>query len=73
MTLYDTVYLLNELTKRIPPGENQKHNITLHNGTLQITFMLGDKYIPVILDNDDLYMRLDKLAENLIRVINNAS
>lgn len=73
MTLYDTVYLLSELTKRIPPGKGQRHNITLSGDTLQVTLMFGDKYTPVVLNNDDLYRRLDKLVDDICEMVKNAN
>lgn len=44
--------LLEEITRLVPPGENQHHNLIIDNGELILTLMLGDVYQPVNIDND---------------------
>jgi hypothetical protein len=56
---------LEELTYRIPPGEGQKHSITLgDNHLLQLTLFLGDTYCTFYLDENDMHkFELDLLDE----------
>lgn len=51
--MYRAKLLLELLTKHIPPGEGQKHNLTLNEGGLEVTLMLGEKYIPFWLQETD--------------------
>lgn len=61
---------LELLNKRIPPGEGQRHNLTLNNnGKLELTLMLGEKYVPFQLEEIDLDLRVLDLVETIQHVL----
>ena len=45
---------LEEITKAFPPGEGQRHNLTVEGKNLVLTLMLGERYQPIVLTDDDL-------------------
>lgn len=50
-----TQKLLAILETILPPGNGQRHNITLgNNGLPELTLMLGERYCPVYLEEADL-------------------
>lgn len=51
----NAIKLLAILEAILPPGDGQRHNITLDdNGLPQLTLMLGERYCPVRFDETDL-------------------
>lgn len=63
-------FLLRELTKRIPPCEGCRHNITLNElGFIEITLMVKDKYQPILLDEEDLGLPLEDLLQEILGVL----
>lgn len=57
--------LLEELTKLIPPGIGQRHNITCGDNGLEVTLMVGDRYVPFLLEEEDL----DRQSGDLLSLI----
>ena len=58
--------LLKALTIDIPPGKGQRHNITLAGDSqIELTLMLGDIYLPIVLDEEDLSMEPLALAKGI--------
>ena len=45
---------LEEITKAILPGEGQRHSLTVEGENLVLTLMLGERYQPIVLTDDDL-------------------
>lgn len=59
--------LLELLTKRITPGLGQHHNLTVNDsGALFVTLMLGNQYIPIALDEEDLQKDIPQLVNDII-------
>lgn len=58
--------LLKQLTKEIPPGAGQHHNITVDGDNLVVCLMLDDRYRPVILDDSDLHKSVGSLVREVL-------
>lgn len=56
---------LDILTELVPPGENQRHNITVEDDKLTLTLMVGSKYYSYHFDENDLVIDVDSLASGL--------
>jgi hypothetical protein len=60
--------LLKMLTEEIPPGENQRHNITLDGeGAMEVCLMLGNRFVPFKIEEFDL----DRPVSHLVYEIQN--
>ncbi|MHC4749536.1 MAG: hypothetical protein ACYTFW_06630 [Planctomycetota bacterium] len=58
--------LLRQLTKIAPPGEGQRHNLTVEdNGDLVLYLMLGDIYHPVKFEDEDLDKPITQLLAEI--------
>ncbi len=58
--------LLERLTEEFPPGENQRHNITINSkGNIIITLMIDGKYYPFLINEDDLNKTSFQLLEEI--------
>ncbi len=58
--------LLEQLTKTIPPGQEQRHNLTIdEQGNLVLYLMLGKRYQPVILTEEELDKSANDLTEEI--------
>lgn len=63
--MYRVKLLLEMLTRRIPPREGQRHNITLNEGALEVTLMLGDRYVPIQIKEVDFDMPVRQLVDTI--------
>lgn len=62
--------LLKQLTKDIPPGQGQRHNLTIdEGGNLVIHLMLGKRYQPIALTEKDLDLTVDELAKEVYQYV----
>jgi hypothetical protein len=62
--------LLEQLTERFIPGRKQRHNLTLDNkGQLEVTLMLGEQYLPIVLEDADLDLGISDLVDEICRAI----
>ena len=64
--MHEARNLLIRLTKVIPPGINQRHNITIdeHNNLI-IYLMLGSIYYPVLLTFEDLDNDINEIVNQI--------
>lgn len=61
---------LKEITAMLPPGKQQYHNIILNgDGLLELTFMLGNVYIPVIIEPSDYDKPMIQLAREVVELV----
>ena len=59
--------LLQRLTEIVPPGDGQRHNLTVDkDGDLILHLMLGDKFIPVKLTEDDFDKPVHLLVNEIV-------
>ncbi len=61
--------LLEALTEALPPGEGQRHSITVADGNLAVTLMLGERYVPAYLEDEDLDRPAGEIAEEIVGLI----
>lgn len=69
--MQDAKALLQLLTERIAPGENQRHSLTLADDgeKLQVTLMLGDRYVPFVIEEDDLLKPVNELVDEILSIV----
>lgn len=63
--MYRAKLLLEMLTRRIPPGEGQRHNITLGDDGLEVTLMLESRYVPFVLKETDFDLPVQSLVDTV--------
>jgi hypothetical protein len=61
----DVLLLLMDLEAQFPPGEGQRHAITLDDKHLRITLFLGARVASYTLDEDDLDRTVFEIARDL--------
>jgi hypothetical protein len=62
--------LLQKLTILIPPGEDQRHNLTVNeDGNLMLGLMLGDVFQYLMLEDEDFLKSADSLANEICRAV----
>jgi hypothetical protein len=64
----DARRLLGLLTRSIPPGLGQRHQIMLQNGTLEILLWLGEICLPIMLETSDFETPIEDLAEQILLI-----
>jgi len=64
--------LLDFLTEKFPPGENQRHVIGVENNKLTVWLMLGELYLPLIFGDGDFNRPIDSLCNELAEVAQKA-
>ena len=68
--MYRARLLLKMLTEMIPPGENQRHNITLNDkGAIEICLMLGDKFVPFGVEEANFDRPVSALAYEIYNLL----
>lgn len=65
----DMILFLERLSKRLPPGPGQSHNITGNNGTLALHLMLGDTAVPVYLQSIDLDREIEAVLDEIALLV----
>jgi len=66
----DAKDLLEALTKLYPPGDGQRHNITLgENGEVEFCLMFGGRYLPLRLEPEDYEKPAGILLVDLVKAI----
>lgn len=71
--IQDAKTLLEILTQRIPPGTGQRHRIELdENGNLEVCFFLGERYLPITLEETDLVIPINVLVDDLCNLVRDA-
>lgn len=68
----DLILFLERLSKRLPPGEGQSHNITGNNGTLALHLMMGETFVPVYLQPLDLDRAIDDVLDEIVMLVEEA-
>lgn len=54
--------LLLLVTEEIPPGDKQRHSITVVGGILELCLFLGDKYYPFRFEREDDEKPIEQLV-----------
>ena len=61
--------LLEALTEALPPGGGQRHGITIEDGNLAVTLMLGERYVPAYLEDEDLDRPAGEIAAEIVALV----
>ena len=64
--MLETRLFLRKLEERVPPGEGQRHNLTIDDkGDLVLALMLGENVATFILEFDDLVKAVDEIVDEV--------
>lgn len=69
---YNLPAFMAHLCEEIPPGEGQRHNITLdgENGRLELTLMLGEAFQSFFIESDDLKKSVEDSVAEIRQMLN---
>lgn len=65
----DAKLLIEQVTEMFPPGSGQHHNLTVQHGNLVLCLMLGDRYQPMVLEDDNFTKSVDQLVSEIAKLM----